>query len=476
MPSKKKPAKKRPPKLTEVPVRAEPASRAPAKNGEAEAAPDLSHISESLRPLAVRCDSLEFDPKNVKDHPDGNVDALRASLKVYGQRRPIVVNKRTGIVEAGNCLLAAALSLGYEWIAASFEDDDDATARGYSLVDNRSGELGTWNTANLALAEEDLFVGADAVLDQMVADLNKEVGLFQPAAEPGEGGDDFDTDAALAGECRVKAGELWLIDGGHRLLCADSTDPEAVARLMDGEKADLCFTSPPYAQQRDYTTGPVDWDVLMQGVFTNLPMADSGQVLVNLGLIHKDGEWWPYWDGWIEWMREQGWRRFGWYVWDKLAGMPGDWNGRLAPAFEFIFHFNKTPVHPTKAAECKDAGRVVAGRTRGVDGKLRIHTATKNGDPVQSHKIHDNVIRCGPTKGMNNQHPATMPVALSLAIIESWPGDVYDPFAGSGTTMIAAARLERKSFLMEIEPRYCEVILRRCEAEGLAVSLAESPP
>ena len=107
---------------------------------------------------------------------------------------------------------------------------------------------------------------------------------------------------------------------------------------MGGEEADVCFTSPPYAQQRDYKTGPQDWDALMQGVFSILPVNHGAQVLVNLGLVHHDGEWLPYWDGWIEWMRAAGWRRFGWYVWDQGPGLAGDWNGRLAPSHEFVFH------------------------------------------------------------------------------------------------------------------------------------------
>jgi hypothetical protein len=72
---------------------------------------------------------------------------------------------------------------------------------------------------------------------------------------------------------------------------------------MGGEQADICFTSPPYAQQRNYKTGPQDWDALMQGVFSILPVKHGAQILVNLGLVHHDGEWLPYWDGWIEYGR-----------------------------------------------------------------------------------------------------------------------------------------------------------------------------
>lgn len=124
---------------------------------------------------------------------------------------------------------------------------------------------------------------------------------------------------------------------------------------MDGAQATLCFTSPPYSQQRLYVSGISDWDVLMRDGFAQLPMAERGQVLVNLGLIHRNCEWHPYWETWIDWMRSVGWRRFGWYVWDQGHGLPGDWNGRLAPSFEFIFHFNRMARKPNKT-KTKEAG------------------------------------------------------------------------------------------------------------------------
>jgi hypothetical protein len=86
------------------------------------------------------------------------------------------------------------------------------------------------------------------------------------------------------------------LEGGHRLLCGNATSASDLARLMGGDHADICFTSPPYAQQRDYKTGAQDWNALMQGVFSILPVKHGAQVLVNLGLVHQDGEWLPYWD------------------------------------------------------------------------------------------------------------------------------------------------------------------------------------
>jgi hypothetical protein len=84
------------------------------------------------------------------------------------------------------------------------------------------------------------------------------------------------------------------------------------------------------AEQRDYGAAKEkvgDWDALMQGVFAAAPVTTDAQQLVNLGLVHRDSEWQPYWEGWVEWMRASGWRRLGWYVWDQGPGLPGDWNG-----------------------------------------------------------------------------------------------------------------------------------------------------
>jgi DNA modification methylase len=231
---------------------------------------------------------------------------------------------------------------------------------------------------------------------------------------------------------------------------------------MGGEEADICFTSPPYAQQRDYKTGPQDWDALMRGVFSILPAKREAQVLVNLGLVHHEGEWLPYWNGWIEWMRSAGWRRFGWYVWDQGAGLPGDWNGRLAPSHEFIFHFNRAPKRPNKSAISKYAGKINSGPgMRSADGSASPKNSI--GKPVASHKIPDGVIR-QTRVNTNVGHPAAFPVGLGSEILGAFSdaGDLaFEPFCGSGTQLIAAERDGRRCHAAEIAASYCDVALKR---------------
>ncbi len=267
----------------------------------------------------------------------------------------------------------------------------------------------------------------------------------------------------------TKPGDIWAL-GKHRLCCGDSTDPAAVARLMQGKQATLMFTSPPYAQQRDYGAAKEkigDWFALMQGVFTAAPVASDAQLLVNLGLVHRDSEWQPYWEGWVEWMRASGWRRFGRYVWDQGPGLPGDWQGRLAPSHEFIFHFNRAPRKANKTVPSKHAGKTLGGGgLRGADGI--VHAKTGTGNLIQSHRIPDSVFRIMRHKGSvpGGSHPAVFPVALVEEVLRAFsaPGNlVYEPFCGSGTQLVAAELNGRRCFAMEMDPAYCDVAVRRWE-------------
>jgi DNA modification methylase len=229
-------------------------------------------------------------------------------------------------------------------------------------------------------------------------------------------------------------------------------------------KVDAVVTSPPYAQQRDYGQPIDDWASIV-GCLSELN-SDGAQILVNLGLIHRDGCVVEYWDALKDRMRAAGWRLFGWYVWDKGYGAPGSWNGRLAPAHEFVFHFNKSAREVTKWVRTQD--RMIAGTgLRLADGSMGgIKSAATVGQPF---KVPDSVIRLPPHQlrgGPESEHPAVFPVGLPRHLITSFTHadeTVLDPFMGSGTTGVAAAKLGRKFIGIDIEPKYFNIACRRIE-------------
>ena len=229
---------------------------------------------------------------------------------------------------------------------------------------------------------------------------------------------------------------------------------------------DTVFTSPPYGQQRDYGKKINDWRELVSGVIS--PFIDNGQtqILVNLGLIHRDGELIPYWQPFLEDMKAAEWRLFGWYVWDQCSGMAGDWAGRLAPSHEFIFHFNRTARKANKFKPTKMAGKVNTGSTRNVDGTSRAKTG--NGATIQPFKIPDSVVRTPreTSSGYEAEHPARFPVKFAREFVEAYStyGEtICDPFMGSGTTGVAAVNAGRKFIGVELEPKYFDIACKRIE-------------
>ena len=417
--------------------------------------------------------------RNPRTHNDEQVAKIAASIVEYGWTNPVLVDGDNGII-AGHGRLAAAHKLGLTEVPViELAHLSPTQKRAYVISDNRLALDAGWDDAMLALELAELSEAGfdlaltgfeDAEIEALLADdLGDGDGdQEQDVDEPDAADDVPDTPTTPVS----RLGDVWAL-GQHRLICGDAADPSVIARLMLGEQAKLCFTSPPYGNQRDYASGGItDWDGLMRGVFGNVPMAEDAQVLVNLGLIHRDNEVIPYWDGWLGWMRTQGWRRFAWYVWDQGPGMPGDWQGRLAPSFEFVFHFNRQNRKPNKIVPCKHAGqdshlRADGSSTamRGKDGE--VGGWTHAGQPTQDKRIPDSVIRVMRHKGKIGQdidHPAVFPVALPEFILDAYSdsGDiVFEPFSGSGTTMLAAERTGRRCRAVEIAPEYVDVEVKR---------------
>jgi DNA modification methylase len=430
---------------------------------------------------------------NARTHNAEQVAQIAASILEFGFVAPILVDER-GEVIAGHGRLLAAKSLGLDTVPTIVRAGlTEAQKAAYRLADNRIALNAGWDETLLAaevaklqeMGDVDLaLTGFDGTeIERLLAGLETEAGnLPAPAvasgAEPAPGNQP-DADGAEPTEDPADAapdpprqavtrpGDLWLL-GEHRLLCGGSTDAATVARVMGDDRATLLFTSPPYGNQRNYTTGGVsDWDALMQGVFAHLGTAlrPDAQVLVNLGLIHRESEWQPYWQSWLDWMRAQGWRRFGLYVWDQGPGLPGDWNGRLAPAFELIFHFNREARHPNKIVPCKWAGTPNKGSgLRAADGEVKAYTHI--GLPVQEMRIPDSVLRITRHKGrgIETEHPAVFPIALPEFLMRAFTdeGDlVFEPFSGSGTTIVAGQRTGRRVAAIEVAPAYVDLAVAR---------------
>lgn len=168
--------------------------------------------------------------------------------------------------------------------------------------------------------------------------------------------------------------------------------------------------------------------------------------------------------------------RFGWYVWHQGYGLPGDWHGRLAPAFEFIFHFNRTSRKANKFVPCKFAGEVEHTEKGGTGTDIRNKdgkpgTWTHSGRPTQDFRIPDSVIairrQAGPIGGKDGKdidHPAVFPVGLPEHIMLAYSdvGDiVYEPFSGSGSSLLAGQRCGRHVRAVELAPEYVDVAVTR---------------
>jgi len=460
-----------------------------------------------------RVEALIPYAKNPRTHSDAQIAQIAASIVEFGWTTPILVDGDNGVI-AGHGRLLAARRLGMTDVPViELAHLDAAQKRALIINDNRIALNAGWDDALLVLelaelaevgfdldltgfsaseierlldlVEDGDVVGGDTEHALRTAEAANDEGADADAPEDSDEDGDEDHDPVPTMAPVSRAGDVWII-GPHRLICGDAADPAVVAALMRGETAHLCITSPPYARQRDYASGISDWDALMRGVFAAADDAlrDDAQLLVNLGLVHDDNEVQPYWDDWTAWMRAQGWRRFGWYVWDQGPGLPGDWRGRLAPSFEFVFHFNRSNRKANKTVPCKFAGQDIHLRADGSSTALRGRDGgalawSHEHQPTQAMRIPDSVIRVMRHKGKLGRgidHPAVFPVALPAFVIEAYSdaGEVvYEPFGGSGSTLIACERTGRVCRAVEIAAEYVDVAIERARQQlpGVPITL-----
>lgn len=260
-------------------------------------------------------------------------------------------------------------------------------------------------------------------------------------------------------------------------MCGDSTDKATVEKLMNGEICNLLFTSPPYSDMREYN-GDKNLDVCHLRKFIEVYDAYARIQVVNLGIQRADHAIVRYWDKYIEQAESIGLKLLAWNVWDKLmAGSIGQQGAMIPIRHEWLFVFGRNPVEINRTWE-KQANSITRdGGTRAVrqaDGTMKDSSKGRtSGKYKKMESVYKYEYITSVTEGhaelgkIRSKHPATFPVHLPSEYIVAFTkkgGGVIEPFGGAGTTLIACEELGRKCYCMELDPKYCDVIIDRWEA------------
>lgn len=382
------------------------------------------------------------NPKNPNKHPDEQIQLLGRIIRQTGWRQPITVSTRSGFIVKGHGRLLAAQLEGlteapvdYQNYASEAEEYADLTA------DNRIAELSEIDQKMLADIFADIDTGeipleltgyTDDEVEGLVTALSEALHNEELAGED-------DIPEAQEGEDAVtQRGDLWIL-GRHRVVCGNSTDEDAMRLLLDGKHPEILLTDPPYCsggfqesgksvgsigtKQSDGNGGQktptISSDNLSTRGYQTLMRAVLSATDIKVAYIFTDWRMWLYlWDL----VEASGLAIRNMIVWNKKT--PGMGNGWRAQHELVMF------AHRTKPQ-------------------------------WDNHKGYGNVIEA--TRSGNEMHPTQKPVEILEKLLDNtdWAEGVYDAFGGSGTTLIAAESVGQSAYLMELEPSFVDVIVRR---------------
>ena len=415
----------------------------------------------------AKISDLVFDDKNFNKHTEYGMSLIEKSIRNNGAGRSILIDKNNRII-AGNGVTEIAGQIGLEDVQIVETDGTKIIAVKRTDIDLDSKQGREMALADNATGAADLQWDADAIAeveDEFDIDVSGwGVELDFETEQPTAAEDDFD-DSTDAITTRCKKGDVWLL-GEHRLMCGDSTSADDVARLMDGCVAELLFTSPPYSDIREYNGGKdLSTQHLAKFISTFAPFAKYQAV--NLGMKVRNCEVEPYWDDYTNEAHKAQLKMLAWNVWDKMTcGSIGMQKYFIPCRHEWIFVYGKDRKDINRTWEKKEESlkRKATTTARSSDGTIRETTA---GDVTHKLKRMESVLALWcETGAIRQEHPATFPVGLPSEYINALTnnGDnVIDCFGGSGTTLIACEQLNRKCFMMELDPHYCDVIIARWE-------------
>ena len=369
----------------------------------------------------IKIDELACDPANVRAHDGKNLDAIKGSLQRFGQQKPIVVDEK-GIVIAGNGTLTAARALGWDAINIVRTELAGAEATAYAIADNRTAELAEWDDEALAKQLSALQIEDEALVEAAGFTDAELTALVDEVTGITEGNTDPDEVPEVPEEPTAQRGQTWQL-GNHRLMCGDSTSADDVAALMDGQKADMVFTDPPYGISVVGSAGTVGGGGLCKAnEYEKVIGDDSTDTALQVIEILKTLEietliFWGanYYADALE-------NKASWIIWDKRGEMTSN-----------------------NFADCELAW-------------------CSSGSPARIYRqVWSGMIKEG--ESGKRIHPTQKPIGLAAWCFENYgkPQSVIDLFLGSGSTLIACEQTGRKCYGMELSPAYCDVIIKRWE-------------
>lgn len=442
--------------------------------------------------------------RNARTHSEQQVQQIAGSIQEFGFCNPVLIDAENGII-AGHGRVMAAQLLKLETVPClRLSHLTDAQKRAYVLADNRIALSSGWDEAMLANELSDLH--ADdfdmALLGFDVDELTKLLALEETPVVSGEIIEDEVPEPPA--DPITNPGDLWIL-GEHRLLCGDSTKAEDVARLMAGSSINIAFTSPPYASQRKYDESsgfkpipPDEFVKWFEPIAANVKerMAADGSWFVNIKPCADGLDTSLYvFDLVCAHVRQWGWHFATEFCWER-NGVPKGVTQRFKNQFEPVYQFalNRWKMNP-KAVSRPSAdvpmslgegsgdtswgdkrqgkgGVIASNRRPRKNGSTQTSSETQENNTQPGEAIGDGMAYPGnrlPTFSSTHTalgHSAAFPVGLPAFFIKAFSDEsdtVYEPFCGSGSTLVAAEQLNRKCFGMEISPAYCDVIVKRWE-------------
>ena len=403
----------------------------------------------------------DYNPRKNLKPGDKEYEKLKKSIKEFGYVEPVIYNKRTGIVVGGHQRLKVLKDLGYEEIDCVIVDLDEAKEKALNIALNKiSGE---WNNNLLAdLLKELDQEGFDVTLTGFDLDESKE--LFGKGSLENVHEDNFDGEKEINNiESPItKQGDLWILDD-HRLVCGDSTNDEYYKLVLDGKKADLIETDPPYN---------IDYGGTISGDGRNIANDNLSEeefyhflldfYTASFENIKKGGPIYVFHStketvNFIKAMKASGFKYSQTLVWLKNHFTLGrqDYQWIHEPILygwkEGISHYfiNDRTLASVLETDPDNYKKM---------NKTELLEVINNILNIRTSVIKDNKPNRSP------EHPTMKPITLCAKLIynSSLEGDiVLDPFGGSGSTLIAASQINRKACLIELEPKYCDVIVKR---------------